>query len=251
MLADSAGEDQRVYAANGRGKRRCFPRNTKSEDFQRFISPRCPALRQHPRVTAYPGQSQQAGVVVEHVLQRLGRHSFRAQQVKQDAGVDRTATGCHRQAVEGRESHRRITAYTSLERAQTCARSEVGDDDAPISDVRALSRQLVGDELIGQAMESEPFYTGVEQCAGNSEATHNIRLSAVERGIEARDLRDIGIEFGEHANERDTLGLMKRCKRDQSLNRGQDVAGDKRWTCKTIAAVHDPLTDRPGRPHGE
>src|SRR3546814_13129029 len=81
---------------------------------------------------------------------------------------------------------------TAFERTDTCASAEVRCDDASAGEVWPAPFELGSDELIGQAMKSEALHAGVKQSAGNGEAAHEIRLCAMEGGVEARDLCDVG-----------------------------------------------------------
>src|SRR3546814_496062 len=128
------------------------------------------------------------------MFERIGGHVAGTHQVEQDAGISRAATRGHRYPVESGKSHRRVAADTAFERTDTCASAEVRCDDASAGEVWPAPFELGSDELIGQAMKSEALHAGVKQSAGNGEAAHEIRLCAMEGGVEARNLCDVGTE---------------------------------------------------------
>ena len=68
-------------------------------------------------------------------------------------------------------------------------------------------------------------------------------LGGVERGVEARHLRQIGIARGQGADRHQVDGLVQRRQRHQALERREHLVGDPHGLGEPLAAVDDPVSD--------
>ena len=105
-------------------------------------------------VVADAGDAEQPRLLVEHRFHGLRIEAERLEQVEHDAGIDRTGSRAHAQAVERGEAERAVDALAVAQRAQAGAAAEVRHDHAAAGDLRRHLRQHRGDVLVGQAVKA-------------------------------------------------------------------------------------------------
>ena len=124
---------------------------------------------------------------------RSGRHTFLLYQVENDARIEFAAAAAHRQTIECGEAHGRRHALAPMHRAYACAAAEVGDHYATIGFCQTKDvRKDAGDVFVGKPMKSVSPDTLGGEPTRKREGSGDLRLSVMERGVEARDLREEG-----------------------------------------------------------
>src|SRR6185503_8706940 len=98
--------------------------------------------------------------------------------------------------------------------------------------------------FVRQSMKSVTAYAGVVQFGGDRKPLRNGWIGRVERGIEARDLREIGPARQQHPDRRQIVRLVQWRERNESLQACQHLAIDPHRTGKLRPTVHDAMTHR-------
>ena len=182
--------------------------------------------------------------MVEHALDRVGVHAVRPDQMQHDARIEGAAAGAHGQPVERGEAHGAVHGAAVLDRAHAGAAAEMGDHHSAGSDLRRHLGQHARDVLIGQAVEAVAANALVIEPARQGEPVGELGMAAVERGIEAGDLRQVGLDCGDGADAGEIVRLMQRRQRDRALPAWRAHAGSTRTGAAIVdAAMHYPMTD--------
>src|SRR4051794_12325487 len=66
----------------------------------------------------------------------------------------------------------------------------------------------------------------------------------MKRGVEARDLRQLGHAFGDDTDRRQIVGLMQRGERNEVLEPGKDLRVDQCWLRIFKTTMNDPVAHR-------
>ena len=104
-------------------------------------------------------------------------------------------------------------------------------------------RQHRGDVLVRQAMKSVSSHAGGVQLLGQGESLRHLRICAVERGVEAGDLRQLGRALEQPTNGSEIVRLMERRQRDQLFKRRRHAGIDEHWLREVQPAMHDAMPD--------
>ena len=104
-------------------------------------------------------------------------------------------------------------------------------------------RQHRGDVLVRQAVEAVAPHAGFVQLRGQREALRDVGIGAVERGIEAGDLRQLRRALEQAPDRREVVRLMQRRERNQLLERRHHVRIDAHRLREVEPAVHDAMSD--------
>ena len=119
-----------------------------------------------PDVDVLPGQqvaevgaglrdAEQAGFVVDQVVELVDRHPLGPHQEPDQPGVEVAGARAHDQPGGRGEAHRRVDAAAVADRRQARPRTEVGEDDAAPGRVRAGDPgQLLHQVGVGEAVEA-------------------------------------------------------------------------------------------------
>jgi hypothetical protein len=140
------------------------------------------------------GQPQHAGVPIEKIHQLVRRYPLLLNEIEHHARVQLAATGTHWQPVERGEAHRRRDRNPVSHCARRAAIAEMRDDDAAIGDFGRSMRQYRGNVFVGKPVKAVAPYALLIKRIGQRKCLINLRRSAVESGIEARDLRQFGLK---------------------------------------------------------
>ena len=120
--------------------------------------------------------------------------------------------------------------------------AEVGDDDAPFG-LAGVLRQDARDVFVGEAVEAVALDAFRRQRARKGKGLGDGRVAAVEGGVEAGDLADVGQQPGDDADAVEVVRLVQRRQLDELLQLLQAVAVDDHGGGKKLAAVHDAMAD--------
>src|SRR5208337_3005795 len=114
----------------------------------------------------------------------------------------------HHEAIDGGEPHGRGDAAAVLNRAEASAVPQVGEDDAPASELRRELLQARDEKLVGESMKPVSPDALFGEAAREGERLGKIRLGAMERRVEAGDLRKLRRDIHDRAHGRDIVWLM-------------------------------------------
>ena len=115
--------------------------------------------------------------------------------------------------------------------------------DAPGRDRRIARRQRAGDEFIGQAVKPIAPHALLVERVRNGEAIGDGGMAAMERGVEAGDLRQAGKPRGERLQHRQRRGVVQRRQRRDRLDPRQRGGIDQHRRGQRRAAMHDPMAE--------
>ncbi len=138
-------------------------------------------------------------------------------QIDQNAGIERATAGAHHQAVDRREAHGAGDASPVTDCAETRAIAEVRDDHAARREIRRERPQPSRDERVREAMEAVAMHPVRRDLARQRECLRLPFLTAVERGVEAGDLRQLGSTRADGRDRREIVGLVQRRERHERL----------------------------------
>ena len=72
------------------------------------------------------------GLQIDHFIELLRAHVFRARQIPNQSGIEIAGTSAHRHPGRRRETHAGVDGFAVTHRRQTRAIAEVGEDDAAL-----------------------------------------------------------------------------------------------------------------------
>src|SRR5262249_28474238 len=103
------------------------------------------------------------GLVVKQLLNRASVHFFLIQQKENHTGVQRSAAGPHRKAIESRETHSARHALARRHGAHTGAVAKMHNDCFSSGGTRSAFRKDGGDVFVGESMKSIATHARVSQ----------------------------------------------------------------------------------------
>ena len=93
-------------------------------------------------------------------------------------------------------------------------------------------------------MKTVTTHAGIVQLGRNRETLCDVGIGGVERGIEARYLRQVRPALEQGADRRQVVRLMQRRERNEFLERGEDICVEPHRLRVFQPAVHDAVADR-------
>ena len=127
----------------------------------------------------------------------------------------------------------------------------MGDDQARSGDLGRRLVQAAHDVVVRQAVEAVAANAGVAELARQGEGLRDVRLAAMERRVEAGDLRKMRRRGGDRLDRRKVVRLVQRRQRHQAGELGQNVGIDARRRGELHAAMDDAMAERQHRPSGQ
>jgi hypothetical protein len=160
------------------------------------------------------------------------------QEVHEDARVEIARARAHDEAARGREPHRRVDRAPVLHRGHARPVAEMREHGA------AERRRSDGldDVLVRKAVEAVASYACVEEVARQGEALGDLRQAAMERGVEARHLREARRTRGDGVEDGELRGKMKRREPHERIERGAQHRIDSGGRAVRRSAVNEPMT---------
>ena len=119
----------------------------------------------------------------------------------------------------------------------------MGDHHATGGDLRRDLGQHARDVLIRQAVEAVTTDALVVEPPRQREPVGELRMTAVERGVEAGHLRQVGLDRGDRADAGEIVRLMQRRERTERLQLGEHRRTDAHRRHEVDTAMHHPVTD--------
>src|SRR5262249_50817494 len=122
----------------------------------------------------------------------------------------------HAQPVEGGESERTVDRLAAMECAEACPAAKVRDDDAAVRDLGGGVRQHCRDVLVRDSVKSVALKPGTAERARQRHHGRDDAAAAMERGVEAGDLRCGGKPRRDRFDRREVMRLVEwreRCER--------------------------------------
>ena len=92
-------------------------------------------------------------------------------------------------------------------------------------------------------MEAVAADAVVIEPAGQGEPVGELGMAAVEGGVEAGDLRQVGVERGDRTDPCEIVRLMQGRERAERLEIGEHPGIDAHRCCVMDAAMHHPVAD--------
>jgi hypothetical protein len=135
--------------------------------------------------------------------------------MQHDAGIELAAACAHRQAVERGEPHRRCDRNPVPHCASRAAIAQMRHDNAAIGDFGRVLRQYRCDVFVRQAVEAVASYAFLVKRVGERKGLLDVWRSAVKSSVEARHLRQAGVEGHRHLDRREIVRLVQWCERHQ------------------------------------
>ena len=177
--------------------------------------------------------------MVDEAFDRAGVESLVREQVHQHAGVEVAAPRAHHEAARRREAHRRVDGKPVAHGSEAGAVAQVRDD-------RAAERSGAdgGDDvLVRQAVEPVALDALRSECPWQRQALRDGRHPSVERGVEARDLRERG-EVGAHSiDARERRRQVEWGERHEGPQRNEKLRRDSLRRGMAGSAMDDAMTD--------
>ena len=242
VFANAAGEDERIQPLHGSGQRADGTRNAVAEQIHRFARFGRIRFEQVAHVLADARDAQQAGLFVEQLGDGGGIHVFALHEVEQHAGVDNAAARAHHETVDGGKAHRGGHALAVAQGTHGSAIAQVGDDDGTVGLVLPDDfRQLAGDVVIRQAVETIALDAFLRERAGNGIGLRQRRLGAVEGRIEAADLTDCGQQRPHGFDCAQVVRLVQRGERNEGFEFLHVLGRQAQRRAVFFAPVHDAV----------
>ena len=148
-------------------------------------------------------------------------------QVQDHTRIERPTTRAHGQALHAAESHRRGDAVPVFHGAHAGPVAQVCNDRPSGCRMWVDVGKHRGDVFIGEAVETVAKHPFVRVLSGQREKLSDGWLGAVERGVEAGNLRQFRRTFGDDLDGGKVVGLVERHQGHELLEVRQNLAVDK------------------------
>jgi hypothetical protein len=140
--------------------------------------------------------------VVHHAVEPISSHVLGAHQVTHHAGIEIAGSRAHDETGRWRETHARIEASAVPHGGDAGAVAQMRQQHSSMRGVRSGEPgQLVEDVLARQAMEPVAPHAVSLVAPRNRQQPGDLRHGVMERGIEARDLRQARRTRGERFDQ--------------------------------------------------
>src|SRR5215217_7181510 len=246
ILADATGEDESVDAPEGSDERPHLPSDAVDEQVDRLsgLEVRRGQRSQLAHVVRDPGDTEQSTLCVEEALRLFRAELHLPQHVEDNAGIDRATARAHGQSVKRREAHRCGDACAIVKRTQAGTVAQMSNHDPSRGKSGVVVRENGRNVGVGEAMKAVAPHARFGHGAGQGEQLREIWLVAVKRGVEARDLWELGKSLSENSDRCQVVGLMKGRQRYELLKLSQDSLVDQHGRRERNTAVDDPVANR-------
>src|SRR5262249_1027898 len=138
-----------------------------------------------------------------------GAHAFFGKKIENDTGVDLAGPCSHRQSVERSKSHGTFDAAAIGHRAHRGAAAQVRNYHAALGRLWRYLAQALCNIFIGKSVEAVTTYAFIVEFLGKCEMVRQRTVVAVERRVEACNLRQFGPVREKRADRGQVVGLMQ------------------------------------------
>ena len=243
ILADAGRKDDGVEPAQGGDERAEFAPDPIDEQIDRFLGGRLAAREQRAHVAGNAGHAEQAGLIINQPYDRRSIETVLLKQIEDDAGIQRSRPGTHRQSVDRGQSHCARDAATLTDRAHAGAAPKMRHHQFAVGAFRGHVGQGRHDKLVRKTMKTIASYSpraiGARQC----ERLGDGRLTVVKGGIETSNLRHLRRGCRNGSDGGDIVRLMERRERYQLCKLRQHDVIDQHRFDKGQSAMNDTVAD--------
>ena len=196
-------------------------------------------------VGGHAGNAQHAGLLVEDVQHLVDADAIFIHNELDDAAVQITAAGAHRQADQRGEAHGGVDALAAVDRADGAAVAHVAGDELQLLDGLAHQLRAAGGHIaVAGAVETVAadaivLVIFIRDGVHISLAGHGL----VERGVEHGDHRHVTHDLAAGFDAGDVGGIVQRREWDALLQRGHDGIVDFHGGSELLTAVDDTVAD--------
>ena len=248
VLADAAGEHDRVEAAEGDGEGSDRLGRPVAEDVdgepgrRRAVRRR---LAQGAHVVAQPGQAEQPAARVERADDAVDVEVEALGDVAEQPRVDVAAAGAHHQALERGQAHGGVDGLAAADGRRAAPVAQVQHDQVEL--LRWPAQHLGGPgahEAVAGAVEAvAPHLVLVVPLLRDGVAVGDRRHRLVEGGVEDRDLHEAGQRVARGLDAEQVGRHVQRRQVDERVELGQGRVVDGDGGAEAAAAVHHPVAD--------
>jgi hypothetical protein len=248
VLADAAGEDERVETAEDSGHGADLPPEAEGIVINGFGGFLHVGFQERAHVVGKAREPEEATLLVEQRGDLLRAHPP-VEEMQDHAGIELSGAGAHRHAVERGEAHGGADRAPLPDRAERGAVAEMGDDDAALRERRVIGGELAGDVIVAQPVEAVAPHAFVVEAARQGEGVVDPWVAAVKGGVEAGHLHRLGEGRDGGAHPGEVVGLVQRRQRAErvepfairsgSADLGASISGPPwttRWPMPAIRA---------------
>ena len=246
VLADPSGEDDGIKTTKCRRQR--------PEPRLRPVAEECNGLGR-PDVFVLPGEkvakvgaglrdAEQAGFVIDEVMELVNRQPPGPHQVANQAGIDIAAARAHHQPRGRSEAHRRVDASAFADRRKARPGTEVGKDDSTSGCLRAADPgQFLHHVGVGKAMEAVATDPRRLITPRDRYDLGDAREVVMEGGIEARHLRQLRIDAQERLDRPDLAGQVVGVVGDDLAQLLEELGRDELRSEEALTPVYHAMAD--------
>ena len=245
-FADAASEDEGVESAKsgGVGAEEFFCLIAEDGDGGGGAGIAGRAAEQVAHVGAGAGQAEETGLEIDELVELARGHFFGAGEETGEAGIKVARAGAHDEAGGRCEGHAGVDGPTVFDGGHARAVAQVGEDEAAAGGARTgEAAKFPEEKFVGQAVKTVAADAFGVVAKRNRQQLRDARHGAMERGVEAGDLREFGKAAEKGGGQDDFFGQMLGVKRDEAAQRAEEIRGDAAGRAELRAAVDDAVAD--------
>ena len=247
VLADTAGEHQRVDARESHGDAADFAGEPVGEGFEgdlcTHVAFAC-GLRQGAHVVRESGEAEEARFLVHELVEAVDIVTVFFADEEEDGRVKGAGAGAHDEALERGEAHGGVNALAVQNGGAAGTVTEVGGNEAAV--FRLFAENLggfAGHEAVARAMGAVAadlvFFV---ELVGDAIEVGLARHGLVEGGVEHGDLREAREELGGAFHAGGVCGFVERGEQRDAADVVNDFLRDA-LALDVLAAVHHAVAD--------
>ena len=247
VLADTAGEHERVDARECHGDAADFAGQLVAEGFESDLGAEMAfacSLRQSTHVVAEAREAEQTGFLVDELVEAVDIVTVLLADEEEDCRVEATGAGTHDKAVQRGEAHGGVGAFAVQNGGAAGTVTEVSGNEAAV--FRILAQNLGGfgsHEAVAGAVETVTangilFVEGIRNAVEVSLARHGL----VEGGVEHGDLRERREELGGAFHTGCVSRFVERGKQGNATDVVDHFLGDL-FALDVLTAMHHAVAD--------
>ncbi|MNE19503.1 hypothetical protein D3C80_1125900 [compost metagenome] len=203
---------------------------------------------ERPAIVGEAGKAKQAALAVEQGVEFIDRELILSGNVEYRAGIDIAGTCAHDEAFKRCETHRRIDAFAVQDCGCRRTVAEMGNHEAMIAGVKAQQfHGFLRDKAVAGAVEAVTADAGITIGLRNGIGMRGLRDGHVEGRVEHRHMRYPAEHFHGDTHAKHVCGVMQRSEIGEGLDLVENFGIEADCLGKTLAAMHDPVSDSTDR----